>query len=468
MSSSKNKLFKLAKHQQYASDMMESSYQLGIFYEAGTGKTMCVLDWLYNAFKNKEIENALVICPASLVSTWDGAIDKMLMFEGYTPYGVRQMHKLVTIRSYQRTYQRVETQIKHRDGTVTKKKVLKIRPDILHQWGAIIIDESQGLGAHDSTQTKIALQMAYLTERRYILSGTPVSGGGGGEDFKKLYGQLKFLDPDIWDSYKDFCSELVKGYDFFNKPNRYDVEKCRELMRNYAIVARLNDCYDMPDSIDIPIEVGMESQTITAYRDVLAGRVQDYQLELKTGGARYLKLLEIVSGFLVTLENEPREYPTQKEDALDNILSSTDDKVVVFCNFRHSIDQCEQICKKHGNTVVYDGRSTRDTWRDFQYGDAKYLICQYQSGGVGIDLFSSHTMVFYEPTMSSLLLEQAKARIMRKGQNQKCVYYWISTKGTIEQRAMETVRNGVDVTREMLDQWAKQKAIADNMIYPND
>ena len=77
-------------------------------------------------------------------------------------------------------------------------------------------------------------------------------------------------------------------------------------------------------------------------------------------------------------------------------------------------------------------------------------------------------MVFYEPTMSSLLLEQAKARIMRKGQNQKCIYYWISTKGTIEQRAMETVRNGVDVTREMLDQWAKQKAIADNMIYPND
>lgn len=459
-------LFKLAKHQQYASDMMENSYQLGIFYEAGTGKTMCVLDWLYQSFKkgvkNGGIKNALVICPASIVSSWESAIDKMLQFKGYTAYGVRQMHQLVTIRSYQKTYQRVETQIKHRDGTIDKKKVLKIRPDILHEWGAIIIDESQGLGAHDSTQTKIALQMSYLTERRYILSGTPVSGGGGGEDFKKLYGQLKFLEPELWGSYKEFCSELVTGYDYFNKPNAYNVEKCRELMRNYGIVARLDTCYDMPDSLDIPIDIELPNQTIPVYRDILAGRVEEYHMELKTGGSRYIKLLEVVSGFLKTEEEEPREYITNKPEALGNVLDSTEDKVVVFCNFRHSIDVCEEVCRNYGKTVVYDGRSKTDTWRDFQFGDAKYLICQYQSGGVGIDLFASHTMVFYEPTTSSLLLEQSKARIRRKGQTKKCLYYWIATKGTLEKKATDTVRAGVDVTREMLDEWAKQKEIADD------
>lgn len=463
------KPFKLAKHQQYASEMMENSYQLAIFYEAGTGKTMCVLDFLYLMFKEyiktrgkSGLKNALVICPASIVSSWESSIDKMLQFEGYTAHGVKEMHNLITIRSYQKTYQRVETQIKHRDGTIEKKKVLKIRPDILHEWGAIIIDESQGLGSHDSTQTKIALQMSYLTERRYILSGTPVSGGGGGEDFKKLYGQLKFLDPDLWGSYKEFCAELVTGYDYFNKPCRYEVKKCRELMQNYGIVARLDACYDMPDSMDIPINVEISQKAIPVYRDILAGRVDTYNMEMKSGGSRYIKLLEIVSGFLKTEDPEPIEIPVTKPEALESVLDSTDDKVVVFCNFRHSIDVCEQICKKYGSTVVYDGRSARDTWRDFQYGDAKYLICQYQSGGVGIDLFASHTMVFYEPTVSSLLLEQSKARIRRKGQVHKCLYYWISTQGTIEQKAMDTVRSGVDVTREMLDEWAKKKEIADN------
>ena len=463
------KLYTLAKHQQYASEMMENSYQLAIFYEAGTGKTMCVLDFLYLMFKEyikskgkSGLKNALVICPASIVSSWESAIDKMLQFEGYTAHGVREMHNFITIRSYQKTYQRVETQIKHRDGTIEKKKVLKIRPDILHEWGAIIIDESQGLGSHDSTQTKIALQMSYLTERRYILSGTPVSGGGGGEDFKKLYGQLKFLDPDLWGSYKEFCAELVTGYDYFNKPCRYEVKKCRELMQNYGIVARLDACYDMPDSLDIPIDVEISAKAIPVYRDILAGRIEDYHMEIKSGGSRYIKLLEIVSGFLKTEDPEPMEIPVSKPDALDSILDSTDDKVVVFCNFRHSIDVCEEICEKHGKTVVYDGRSTKDTWRDFQYGDARYLICQYQSGGVGIDLFASHTMVFYEPTVSSLLLEQSKARIRRKGQTKKCLYYWISTQGTIEKKAMDTVRSGVDVTREMLDEWARKKEIADN------
>lgn len=463
------KLYTLAKHQQYASEMMENSYQLAIFYEAGTGKTMCVLDFLYLMFKEyikskgkSGLKNALVICPASIVSSWESSIDKMLQFEGYTAHGVREMHNLITIRSYQKTYQRVETQIKHRDGTIEKKKVLKIRPDILHEWGAIIIDESQGLGSHDSTQTKIALQMSYLTERRYILSGTPVSGGGGGEDFKKLYGQLKFLDPDLWGSYKEFCAELVTGYDYFNKPCRYEVKKCRELMQNYGIVARLDACYDMPDSLDIPIDVEISAKAIPVYRDILAGRIEDYHMEIKSGGSRYIKLLEIVSGFLKTEDPEPMEIPVSKPDALDSILDSTDDKVVVFCNFRHSIDVCEKICEKHGKTVVYDGRSTKDTWRDFQFGDARYLICQYQSGGVGIDLFASHTMVFYEPTVSSLLLEQSKARIRRKGQTKKCLYYWISTQGTIEKKAMDTVRSGVDVTREMLDEWARKKEIADN------
>lgn len=108
--------------------------------------------------------------------------------------------------------------------------------------------------------------------------------------------------------------------------------------------------------------------------------------------------------------------------------------------------------------MVFDGRSTRETWRDFQEGSARYLICQYQSGGVGIDLFASHTMVFYEPEWSSLLIEQAKARIRRKGQTKRCIYYWLSTKGTLEEDAIQSVRNGVTVTTQLLEMWAKRES----------
>lgn len=435
--------------------MMDSSPQLALFYEAGCGKTMCVLDYLYRAFKNQEIENALVICPAAIVSSWESSIEKMKKFAGYTDFGVNMMKEMVTVRSFQRTYERAKVRIRHRNGQVEDTKVLRVRPEINHPWGAIIIDESQGLGDHSSVQTKICLKLAENTDRRFILSGTPVSGGGGAEDFKKLYGQLKFLDPDVFKNWGAFCDELVTGYDHFNKPCSYRVGECRELMKNYGIVARLNDCYDMPDSIDVMMDVPLEAENV--YEDIRTGDTYNYNFELKSGGVFFIKLLELVSGFLIDKDNNVTDYDTGKYAAVEQIISDTDDKVVIFCTYRHSIDKVAQICMKHGKTVIFDGRSTTDTWREFQEGNAKYLVCHYQSGGVGIDLYSSHTTIFFEPSLSSMLMEQAKARTRRKGQTKKCLYYWLQTKGTVEERVVDSVKNGVDVTKEMLEKWAKER-----------
>lgn len=469
--------YKLAKHQIEASMMMTNSPQLGIFYEAGCGKTMCALDYLYQSFKNGTFKNALIICPASLVSNWKSSIDKMLLFHGYTRFGVEEMKKMVEIRSFQRTYEKNEVEQRHRDGTVSKiKKPPKIREDIRHEWGAIIIDESHCIGLHSSTQTKIAIKLAEYSDRRFIMTGTPVSGGGGKEDFKKLYGQLRFLDPDLWGKWTDFCAELVTSYDHFRQPKTYNEEKCRELMKNFGIVARLDTCYDMPDTMDIPIELELKCPEV--YRKVQTGLTQEFGFEIRSGGGFFIKLLELVSGFMKAdsdgKEEIIKEFPCAKLSAVDEILSGTEDRVVIFCNYTHSIDAVKRICEKHGRTVVFDGRSRAETWREFQYApekdehgkpkyvQAKYLIAQYQSGGTGLDLYASHTTIFFEPSLSSLLMEQAKARTHRKGQTNKCLYYWLATKGTIEQKVVHTVRNGVEVTREMLNEWAKLREIKED------
>lgn len=446
--------YKLRSHQTYASDMMVASPQLAILYEAGTGKTMCVLDYLYRMFKGKEITNALIVCPASIVSSWETAIDKMAKFEGYTSYGISQMKKLITIRSFQMVYCRKTRRVRHRDGTVEEvKSAPQVRDELIHPWGAIIVDESQALGNHSSIQTQMLLKASELTDNRFILSGTPVTGGGGGCDWSKLYGQLKFLSPDLWASYKDFCAELVTEFDYYGKAKKYKDTECEALLKNFGIVARLADCVDIPDTQDIDIPVKIECQE--EYDDIKKFRnLEKYNIDPPTGGSYLIKLLELSSGFLISKTGEVTEYPTAKTDALSTILAGTDDKVVIFCTYTRSVDRVKKVCEGFGKTVVYDGRSTTDTWREFQYGDAKYLVCHYASGGVGIDLFSSHTMVFFEPSLSSMLTEQAKARIRRTGQTQKCVYYWLYSEGTVEQKVVESVRAGVDISRDLLDDWA--------------
>lgn len=445
--------WKLAEHQLYATTMMDYNDSLGVFYEAGTGKTAIALAWAYHALMDGRIDSLLVVCPASMVGTWNEAIPKMLNFDGFTEEGVSRLRNVTEVVSFQKTYQMTKHEVHHRDGRVTLHKTYCLRPEVDRKWGAIVVDESHCIGDHASRQTKTSYTLAKLAKYRYILSGTPVSGGKGREDFQKLYGQLRFLNPNIWKTWEQFQNECVTEYDHWGKPAAYNVDYCRDLMKNYGIVCRLSECFDMPKTTEtlIPCELLPKK----AYKDIKKGNLVPYGIDVSNAGGQYTKLLQLCSGHIKRPDGI-LEFPTSKDDALEELLSESHEKVVVFCTYTASIDHVAKIGEKLGRkTVIFDGRSKGETWREFQYGDADLLICQYQAGGVGLDLFASHVMIFWEPTLSALLLTQAKARIFRKGQEQHCRYYHLYTPGTIEHRVMNTVRSGDDVTKEMLEAWAR-------------
>ena len=434
--------------------MMDGNESLGIFYEAGCGKTMIALGWLYEALERGDIEDALIICPASLVDTWEQAIPKMLMFEGYTAEGVERVKNTLHITSFQKVYKSTISERSNSNGETECVRKVTLRPEVDKHWGAIIIDESHNIGAHNSVQTQSCITLSKLAKYRYIMSGTPISGGGGKEDFKKLYGQMLFLHPGMWKNWTNFCNKFVTRYDEWFKPLTYNEEKCKKLMEDYSITARLRDCYDMPEYTDTEIICPLAEKKV--YKDIAKGNILKYNISIDVSGAQYIKLRQICSGSLKTDDGSITEFKTSKDDALINILEGTDDKVVIFCNFRASVDRVEKICKKCGKeTVVFDGRSKSPTWREFQFGTANALVCQYQSGGVGIDLFASATEIFFEPCTSSLLYEQSKARIMRKGQTKHCRYLIMTTPNTTEHDTWTCVRSGMDATDKTLEALAK-------------
>ena len=78
---------------------------------------------------------------------------------------------------------------------------------------------------------------------------------------------------------------------------------------------------------------------------------------------------------------------------------------------------------------------------------------KFQCGCTGLNLQCITTTVFYEPTLSSLALDQAKARTHRRGQTNRCRYLYLSTTGSIEENCIESVMNGVDVTNRKMAEW---------------
>ena len=442
------KRYRLATHQQRILKEMDDRGILGIFAEAGTGKTIIALTWVYEHLMDGTIEDALVICPASLVDSWNLAIDRLTEFEGFVDTDVEIMHKAVKVTSYGKVWESYEKITRHHNGTMSRERKHRLRADVDRHWGCIIIDESHGLGSHRSLQTAFCLELSSHAPYRFVMTGTPDSG-----KYEKLYGQIRFLHPSRWKNYSEFKHEVVRTEDQYHNPRTYYTDTAEALKRQYGTVARLRECYDMPEytDVDVPVHIGDSK----VYRDMLMGNCEQYGVSVSASGVVHNKAIQVCSGFVKT-DNGILDFKNNKLDALATIIQSREDKVVVFAQYTHSIDLiCAMLAKMKVKHYRFDGSVSEPVWQKFQKDDSRVIVVQYQRGGAGLDLFAANCMVLYEVAPVQLLT-QAKARIMRKGQTRNCTYYFIYCQGTIEERVMRSFRAGVDVSNEMLDQWAKE------------
>lgn len=443
--------YKLMQHQEEALFFLESNPSLAIYAEMGLGKTAIALTRAYRLMRESP-KSVLVVCPASLVPSWEQAIEGMRDFEGVTEEDMEHL-RTITIRSYQKMYRSRKVDQHHRDGQVTQKRSIELREDVDRRWDLLIVDESHCIGAHDSIQTRSAIALSKLSDEIIIMSGTPFHGPGGKPAYEKMYGQIQVLTKgQKWRNWTQFKGELVTSVDRWFKPRTFDEDKCRAIIKDHSITYRLADCVDMPERTEQEIPCPLAEKKV--YEDIKKGNVAPYDIDVESGGTQYLKLLQICSGSMKRTA-DTMHFVTSKDDVLADLLEGTDEPVVIFCNFRASVDRCVEICGKvHRKAMGFDGRSKEGAWKAFVEGKYDTIVCQYQSGGVGLNLQRAHIMIFFEPTLSALLLEQAKGRIYRKGQEQKCIYYYLSTPKSIEARVFDSVRKGVDVSNDMLEHFA--------------
>ena len=443
----------LKPHQTFALDCMNAVDNMALFYEPGTGKTIIALTWIRDALRDGRIENALVIAPASLVPNWEKDISELTDFDHMTEDDVKLLQEKVTVRSYQKLYR---TTI----DKATERRKIHLRDDVDRKWGAIIIDESQGLGGHNSVQTKVCLAMAPLATYRYIMTGTPVNGSAkaGGEDLSKLYGQFKFLDPNIWKNWTSWCDRYVLAKDRFFKPVKYDVEALHKIMSEKAISVRLQDCIELPGELRTNVPCPLSEQKV--YKDISKGNVLKYGFDVRTAGGHFIKQLQLCSGSIKRDSGDIDLYSTSKDETLKELLNDNPEPVVVFCKYTASIDRCYRLAEEAGrNPVIFDGRSKGPTWMKFQDGTNDVIVIQYSKGGRGLNLQRAAIEVLYEPCFSTEHFKQSLARIMRPGQSKVCRYMFLYTPGTVEQRVMDQVHNGQDVVAGTFRKWSEEGSI---------
>jgi len=426
-------MVKLYNHQKLALQYMRLNDSFALFMEQGCGKTLPTLCRILELRKQEYITTALVVTPKATMGAWYRDI------EMFSEADQRLLRDCITVINYDKVW---------RDKTFDR------------EWGCIVLDESHKIKNRTSKRAKFLLRLALKSKYRYILTGTPIGNG----QLENIWSQYAFLEPcivngrvasKIFGTYKQFEDRYCLLNQYW-KPYRYKyVDELQDIIAEHSYRVTKAECLDLPEKL--PDEVyDIELKEPTLYKELhKSSTVEELGILAENPLARMTKLRQVCSGFLNDGETV-HELKCEKINVLEEFLDGWEKKLVVFCEFKHSIKAVSALLTKLKiNHVILDGeQKDKLIWRKFQ-SDPKIrvIICQYQSASQGIDLYAADTIIFYEPTLSSNTLDQSRDRIHRSGQTEKCSYIHFITKGTIESAIYKALKNYSDFGEKLFNEY---------------
>ena len=89
---------------------------------------------------------------------------------------------------------------------------------------------------------------------------------------------------------------------------------------------------------------------------------------------------------------------------------------------------------------------------NYESKDNSITLLQYQAGAMGLNLQLSNKIIYFSLPLSSELFEQSKKRTHRMGQKRTCMYYYLITEGTIEERIFDVLGQRRDFTNKLFEE----------------
>ena len=419
-------------HQNEVLKKTEQFNRVAYYLDMGLGKTFV------GAEKMWELNNAvnLVICQKSKIDDWVQHFKEY--YPDYEVFDLTRKSQAITFRNRIDTkglYKTVQVVgVINYDVTFRRDWLLKISDFTM------MLDESSLITNENAKRSKAILKMK--PESVILLSGTPTAG-----KYEKLWSQVQLLGWKItkdafWNSYVDtqwvengsgFKQEVITGYK--------NVEHLKKKLSQYgAVFMKTSEVLNLPEQIEQKIKVRPTKQ----YRDF----IKHSYLMLDDG-------TELVGDNNLTKILSARQlcgqYHAEKLDAFRDLVQSTEDRLIIFYNFTAELDAMKAIAEELERpvSVVRGGEDDRTAYE--QCSDSITFI-QYQAGAMGGNFQKANKIIYFTLPLgkgSCDLWEQSKKRIHRIGQNNTCFYYYLLVKGSIEEKNLESLKVGKELTDEL-------------------
>lgn len=303
---------------------------------------------------------------------------------------------------------------------------------------SLMLDESSLIQNENSKRSKFILKKLH-PENVILLSGTPTGG-----KYERLWSQLSLLGWKIskklfYKQYVDFHYEDNEGFPIMVIDGYKNVERLKQKMRDYGcIFMKTEEVIDLPEQIHNTIKVPTTKEYRKFRKDCIV-TVDEVELVGDTTLTKMLYERQLCG-----------QYNKDKLKAFEDLLESTNDRLVVFYNFTDEMDLLADICSELDKPTSFVNGAVKDL-QSYELYDNSVTFIQYQAGAMGLNLQKANKIVYFTPPLGSEIFEQSKKRIHRVGQNKPCFYYYMTCTGSIEEKIYSTLAMRKDYTDKLFE-----------------
>lgn len=320
----------------------------------------------------------------------------------------------------------------------------------------LMLDESSLIQNENSKRSRFILKK-FKPKNVILLSGTPTGG-----KYERLWSQLHLLGWKIskklfYNQYVDYHYEDNEGFPLMIIDGYKNEERLKRKMRQHGCnFLKTEEVFDLPEQIHNTIKV----QTTKEYRKfrkdcivVLNATVKSY-VDESGHDVDYTTGTELVGDTTLTKMLYERQlcgqYNKDKLEAFRDLVESTNDRLIVFYNFTEELEALCKIAWDSNRPVAVVNGKQKDLL-PYENVETSITFIQYQAGAMGLNLQKANKIIYFTPPLSSELFEQSKKRIHRIGQKKPCFYYYLTCKGSIEEKIYRTLAMRRDYTDALFE-----------------
>ncbi len=426
--------------------------------DMGLGKTIQVIA-LHLHRREAKSGPTLVVCPASLLGTWERE--------------VRRFAPEIQVRRYHGGGRHLEGLAADEIVLVTYGVVLRDSARLAGiGWGLVVADEAQHV---KNPLSRTARELRALpASARIALTGTPVENR-----LSDLWAILDWTTPGLLGHLEAFTSRVAVPVERYRDAEA--TARFAALIRPFLLRRKKTDpgiAPELPPKTETDLFVPLTAEQVTLYEAIVRETME--AIATKQGIERAGLVFKLLTA-LKQICNHPAQYLKQAGpldgrsgklaafDELTDLILAGGESMLVFTQYTQMATLLQQHLDDRGigSAFLHGGVPVprrEEMVTGFQAGEVPVFLLSLKAGGTGLTLTRATHVLHYDRWWNPAVEDQATDRAYRIGQDRPVQVHRLIAEGTLEDRIadlLETKRGLADAVIGSGEGWIAELSDAD-------